>query len=99
MRGVRLEGERGGGGERGKERKIRLPTVIIHLGNSVRRRTEFLIGAVGCISIDTTTIMSVFLGSIGVFLRLPPSQLPALFDTCVTSDVSSSVYSAAGLVY
>ena len=38
--GERKEGEREG------ERKIRLPAEIVLWGNSVRGRTEFLIGAV-----------------------------------------------------
>ena len=42
-------GEGGGGGER----KIRLPALIVRLRNSVRPRTESLIGAAGCTQIDT----------------------------------------------
>ena len=41
--GGRKIGEGGGGGER----KIRLPALIVRLRNSVRGRTESLIGAAG----------------------------------------------------
>ena len=47
----------GGGGEEGQ---IRRPALIVHLGNSVRPPTEFLIGAVGCILIDTRQPMACF---------------------------------------
>ena len=51
--GGRKIGAEGGGGKR----KIRLPALIVRLRNSVRGRTESLIGAAGCTQADTCQSM------------------------------------------
>ena len=55
--GERKIGEGGGGGERIN----RLPALIVRLRNSVRGRTESLIGAVELKQIDTCQLKVVFL--------------------------------------
>ena len=44
----------------GERERICLPALIVHLGNSVHGRMEFLIGAVGRISIDTCQSLACF---------------------------------------